>query len=231
MREGNQLPSSIRFGAFEVDIESRVLRKRGLNVKLRTQAFELLAELLQRPGEIVTREELQGRLWPSDTFVDFDRGLNKAINRLRDALGDSAEEPRFIETVPRRGYRFIGQIETQQRATDPPTPITAIIPATHLRPAWTWVRRMVMAAPLITVGIVFVLNVRHPAPTNQWFRSSLLPPPGASFLPRHFAMSQDGTRLVFSALGPDGRSSLWIRALSAAEAHRLDNTDGGQYPF
>src|SRR5579884_1990197 len=140
----------IRFGAFEVDIECKVLRKRGLNVKLRTQAFEVLAELLQRPGETVTREELQFRLWPSDTFVDFDRGLNKAINRLREALGDSAEEPRFIETVPRRGYRFIGHIETPQRSNDPPTPIPAIIPAQQSRPAPTWIPRIIVAAALMS---------------------------------------------------------------------------------
>lgn len=221
----------IRFGTFEVDVEGRVLRKRGLNVKLRTQAFEVLAELLQRPGETVTREELQTRLWPSDTFVDFDHGLNKAINRLREALGDSAEEPRFIETVPRRGYRFIGRLETPKRGNDPATPMPAIIRSKQSRPALRWIPRMVAAAALMVVCVVLALYIRHPAPATQWFRSSLLPPPGGAFLPRHFAVSADGARLVFSAFGPDGRSGLWLRAFSVAEAHRLDNTDGGQYPF
>jgi len=101
----------IRFGAFEIDSQSGELRKQGLRVKLRDQAFQILSVLLDRPGEVVSREELQKKLWPADTFVDFDRGLNKAINHLREALGDSAENPRFIETLPKRGYRFIAPAE------------------------------------------------------------------------------------------------------------------------
>jgi TolB-like protein/DNA-binding winged helix-turn-helix (wHTH) protein/Flp pilus assembly protein TadD len=102
----------IRFDAFEVDLRSAELRKYGLKVKLHQQPFQILTMLLERPGEVVTREELQRRLWPSDTFVDFDVGLNSAVKKLREALHDSAETPRFIETLPRRGYRFIGIIDT-----------------------------------------------------------------------------------------------------------------------
>src|SRR5215470_10254932 len=101
----------VRFAVFEVDRRSGELRKRGVRVRLRDQAFQVLACLLERPGEVVTREELQRRLWPADTFVDFDRGLNKAVNRLREALGDSADTPRFIETLPKRGYRFIAPVD------------------------------------------------------------------------------------------------------------------------
>ena len=101
----------IRFGIFEVDLQAGELRRRGLKVQLQQQPFQILAMLLECPGEVVTREELQKRLWPTDTFVDFDRGLNRATNRLRESLGDEADNPRFIETLPRRGYRFIGQIE------------------------------------------------------------------------------------------------------------------------
>src|SRR5215831_1428923 len=104
-------PPVVRFSVFEVDRRSGELRKRGVRVRLRDQAFQVLACLLERPGEVVTREELQRRLWPADTFVDFDRGLNKAVNRLREALGDSADSPRFIETLPKRGYRFIAPVE------------------------------------------------------------------------------------------------------------------------
>jgi len=100
----------ILFDAFEVDLRSAELRKHGVKIKLHQQPFQVLTMLLERPGEIVTREELQRRLWPSDTFVDFDVGLNSAIKKLREALHDSAENPRFIETLPRRGYRFIGAI-------------------------------------------------------------------------------------------------------------------------
>jgi TolB-like protein/DNA-binding winged helix-turn-helix (wHTH) protein len=99
----------VRFGTFEVDLHSRELRKSGLKIKLHGQPFDLLAMLLERPGEVLTREQLQRKLWPSETFVDFERGLNKAINRLREALSDDASNPRYIETLPRLGYRFIGE--------------------------------------------------------------------------------------------------------------------------
>ena len=98
----------VRFGAFEVNLDTGELRHRGQKVKLQEQPFQVLVALLQRPGELVTREELRGKLWPADTFVDFDHGLNAAIKRLRDALGESAERPIFVETVARRGYRFNG---------------------------------------------------------------------------------------------------------------------------
>lgn len=102
-----------RFGVFEFDTEAGELRKEGRSEpKLREQAAQVLFVLLQRPREIVTREELRERLWPSDTFVDFDHGLNTAINQLRKALGDSVASPRFIQTMPRRGYRFIAPVET-----------------------------------------------------------------------------------------------------------------------
>jgi DNA-binding winged helix-turn-helix (wHTH) protein len=107
---GNARP--IRFGAFEVDVHTGELRKQGVRIKLREQPFQILQLLLERPGEVVSRDELQKRLWPGDTFVDFDRGLNKAVNHLRDALGDSAESPRFIETLPKRGYRFIASVSS-----------------------------------------------------------------------------------------------------------------------
>src|SRR5215469_13823287 len=100
-----------RFGPFEVDLHTHELWKHGTRLKLVGQPFEILAVLLSRPGELVTRDEMRDRLWPSDTFVDFNHGLNAAVNKLREALCDSAENPRYIETLPRRGYRFIAGIE------------------------------------------------------------------------------------------------------------------------
>jgi DNA-binding winged helix-turn-helix (wHTH) protein len=98
-------PSGIvRFGVFEVDLRAEELRKSGLKLRLRGQAFQVLGMLLEHPGKVVTREELQQRLWPEGTFVDFDHGLNTAINKIREVLGDAAENPRFVETIPRRGY-------------------------------------------------------------------------------------------------------------------------------
>jgi adenylate cyclase len=101
----------IRFGDFSVHLGSAELRKHGMRVKLQVQPFQVLQILLDHPGEVVTREELQKRIWPADTFVDFDQGLNNAVKRLREALGDDAEEPRFIETLSKRGYRFIARVE------------------------------------------------------------------------------------------------------------------------
>src|SRR6476620_4427388 len=98
---------TVRFGAFEVDLRTGELRKNGLKIKLQDQSFRVLIILLRHAGDVVTREELRRELWSNDTFVDFDHGLNAAVRRLRDALDDSAENPRFIETLPRHGYRFI----------------------------------------------------------------------------------------------------------------------------
>ena len=106
----------VRFGVYEVDLRAGELRKRGRKVRLQEKPFQILAALLERPGEVVTREELHRRLWPPDTFVDFDGSLNAATNKLREALGDSAENPRFVETLPRRGYRFIGPVEKPVQA-------------------------------------------------------------------------------------------------------------------
>src|SRR5713226_8256280 len=95
---------NLRFGVFDVDLRAAELRKHGIRVRLEEQPFHILALLLERPGELVTREELRQKLWSADTFVDFDRSLNTAINKLRETLGDSSSVPRFIETLPRRGY-------------------------------------------------------------------------------------------------------------------------------
>src|ERR1700719_3790707 len=100
----------LRFGVFEVDLKACELRRQGLRLKLPEQPFQVLVVLLENPGEIVTRDELRNRLWQGDTFVDFDHGLNKAEMRLRELLGDSSENPRFVETIPRRGYRFIAPV-------------------------------------------------------------------------------------------------------------------------
>ena len=102
-------PRRLRFGVFEADPRLGELTKHGKRLPLQEQPFQLLAMLLERPGELVTREELRAKIWPQ-TIVDFDHGLNKAISKIRDALGDSADNPRFIETVARRGYRFLADV-------------------------------------------------------------------------------------------------------------------------
>ena len=138
---------AFRFGVYEIDTRAGELRKQGMKLKVGGQPLEVLALLLERPGEVVTREELRERLWPGDTFVDFDQGLNKAINKLRDALGDSAETPRYIETLPRRGYRFLADVERigEERPV-PPTVATA--------PASARNRRIIVLATLCGVALI-----------------------------------------------------------------------------
>jgi eukaryotic-like serine/threonine-protein kinase len=137
-------PPSFRFGTFEVDLSAGELRKCGLRIKLQDQPFHLLVLLLQHAGEVLTREQLRATLWSDHTFVDFDRGLNRAVNKLRAALCDSAESPRFIETLPRRGYRFIAPVVSHFPSPDSPTaqlgsianPNLSVNPKTGLSPAY-----------------------------------------------------------------------------------------------
>src|SRR4051812_27296341 len=116
--EANPAANVLRFGAFEVNLRTGELRKRGIRVALQEQPLIVLAALVEHPGEIVTREELCRRLWPHGTFVDFEHSLNAAVRRLRVTLGDEAVTPRFIETVHRRGYRFVGSGEIVSRQAD-----------------------------------------------------------------------------------------------------------------
>jgi TolB-like protein/DNA-binding winged helix-turn-helix (wHTH) protein/Tfp pilus assembly protein PilF len=122
MPHPNEPTKVLRLGVFELDFRAGELRRQGLKIRLQEQPLQVLMLLLEHPGEVVTREELQKRLWPADTFVDFDHGLNKAINKLREALNDDAEKPRFIETLPRRGYRYIAPIATIAPAPAVPLP-------------------------------------------------------------------------------------------------------------
>jgi TolB-like protein/DNA-binding winged helix-turn-helix (wHTH) protein len=120
MQQARGVLGRLRFGIFEADLATGELRKRGVRIRLQEQPFQVLSVLLTRPGDLVTRDELRSRLWTADTFVDFEHGLNKAINKIREALGDSAESPRFIETVPRRGYRFIADVAVVNLESVPP---------------------------------------------------------------------------------------------------------------
>ena len=130
--ESHPVQTTIRFGAFEVDLRAGELRKHGVKVKLQEQPLQVLQILLENPGEMVTREALQQRIWPSDTFVDFDHGLYNAIRRLREALEDSAETPHYVETLARRGYRFIGRLDPAQTSIPSPIRSLAVLPLENL---------------------------------------------------------------------------------------------------
>jgi len=152
MAPQSQLPQFLRFDVFAVDVRAGELRRNGAKLKLQEQPFQVLCALLEHPGELVTREELRSRLWPADTFVDFDHGLNAAIRRLREALGDSAETPRFVETVARRGYRFIGNVEI-------PAPT---VPAEGRRwPGGFTTRRAIWGGLAACALALFFFNYRH----------------------------------------------------------------------
>jgi eukaryotic-like serine/threonine-protein kinase len=148
-----------RFGPFEVDLRSGEIHKHGIRLKLQDQPFQVLALLLEHSGDVVTRDELRQKLWPGDTFVDFDTGLNSAIKKLRDVLSDSADEPRYIETLPRRGYRFIASVENGPRPASAPIELRLVpAPTVQKPPRRRWYqRRLVVAAGIAALLVVAAL--------------------------------------------------------------------------
>jgi len=153
----------VRFGVFEVDLHAGELRRKGSKMKLQEQPFQLLAMLLEHPGEVVTREEIHRKLWPSDTFVDFEHSINAAIKRLREALGDSADNPRYVETLTRRGYRFIAPVEGAVAPVSPPAgsvgaglaPPAGAQQAALLRRWWP----ALAAVAFVAIAAVVALNI------------------------------------------------------------------------
>jgi DNA-binding winged helix-turn-helix (wHTH) protein len=133
MPDATQTPAVHRFGAFEINLQSGELRKSGMRLRLSGQPLQVLAILVERSGEVVTREELHSKLWSADTFVDFDHGLNNAVARIREVLDDSAEAPRYVETIPRRGYRFIAPLTDLLPATLPPSTAELRVGSAHER--------------------------------------------------------------------------------------------------
>jgi Tol biopolymer transport system component/DNA-binding winged helix-turn-helix (wHTH) protein len=202
---------TVRFGPFEADLESRELRKEGRTVKLQDQPFCVLALLLTHAGQVVTREQLHQALWPADTFVEFDHGLNTAIKKLRQALDDSAGSPRYIETLPRQGYRFIGATSRVEQAA-------AVERAGRPRLIWLG---LAVAASLLA-GMVWVTIDREaedhvqPVPVTTY--------PGGETVP---TLSPDGTQVAFTWDG-DKRDNfdIYVKGIAAEAAHRL-TTDPG----
>ena len=146
--------SSVRFGIFTADLQSGELWKGGIRIRVQIQPFQILKVFLERPGQLITREELQSKVWPSDTFVDFDQGLNKAINKLRDALCDNADAPQFIETVPKRGYRFIAPVIHELDASEPGV---SAAPQSERHPRFRRTGRWVLVIGSLSVVAAIVL--------------------------------------------------------------------------
>lgn len=216
----------LRFGTFEVIPAAEELRKNGIKIRLTGQPFQILLLLLERPGEIVTRETLRRKLWPENTFVDFNHCLNTAVNKLREALGDSAENPRFVETVPRRGYRFLAPVER----IGPPPPATREPPFPVSAPG---IKRV--AAPIAAAGLAVVI-----AGAVAWFRGGpaseisapLTPSPFTGFLGSETTpcFSPDGTTLAFAWNGEGrGNYDIYIQAIDSETPHRVTESPGDDF--
>jgi len=208
---GDDSSRIVRFGIFEVDLKAGELRRSGLRVKLQQQPLQVLAALLEHPGEVVTRDELRNKLWPADTFVDFDHSLNAAIKRLRDALGESAETPIFVETVARRGYRFIGNIE-----------MPAATSSARPRPRQRLSLRNALVVGLIVCALALLsLYYSHSrgSKTGQPTVIPVVTNVGEKYTP---SLSPDGQHLAFAWNGGTGpHFSIYVKIVGTEESLRL----------
>jgi Tol biopolymer transport system component/DNA-binding winged helix-turn-helix (wHTH) protein len=247
---GTSTPSRsrvIRFGVFELDVRSGELRKSGVRIGLQVQPLKLLECLLEHPGEVVTRDELRRRLWPDDTFVDFEQGVNAAVKRLRETLADSAESPRFVETLPRRGYRFIAPVE-RDGARDAESPAPAAVPGAS-------VASVPAVSPPAIEDAALLAHVTAPR-SSRWRRAAIgmsvvgivsavsgwawlfgRTPPGAaaSPLPPHVmplttlagsedgpTFSPDGSHVAFAWEGDaQDNSDIYVTLVGSSEVRRL----------
>jgi Tol biopolymer transport system component/DNA-binding winged helix-turn-helix (wHTH) protein len=215
----------VQFGIFELDMAAGELHRGGVKIRLQEQPFQILVALLDRPHEVVTREELRTRLWPADTFVDFDRGLNAAIGRLREALGDSAENPRFVETLAKRGYRFIAPVAkavpantevapTEVRPGDAPTDTQA-----HVAKSPYWQGLAVAIASLLAIVL------------GWWALRPRLPKPPLT--ERRLTANADDVPVTSGVISPDGRylaytdsTGFYLRQVDGGETHAVPLPEG-----
>ena len=223
----------IRFGKFEVDTGAGELRRGGLKVKLGGQPFDVLTTLLEKPGQVVTREELHEKLWSQDTFVDFEHGLNKAINKLREALGDDADNPRFIETLPRRGYRFLVPL---MNPADPATAVAVTphddptaeplpgVPLDHLAKPW---RNKLLAAVSATIVGIAVLGLvaswRWRARSREQLKVLRFSQLTNDGLLKSGPIATDGVRIYFTETIPGQLRSIAQVSTTGGEVVRLPN--------
>jgi DNA-binding winged helix-turn-helix (wHTH) protein len=208
----------IQFGVFEVDLRAGELRRNGAKIRLQEQPFQILTMLLEQPGEVISREELRTHLWPADTFVDFDHSLNAAVRRLRDALGDTAENPRFVETVARRGYRFLAPVNGMPQAV---VSEIAIAPTKFTHKGW-----IVSAAAILLLtglGVGLYLGRRTSPPLISF----------APIAPRRLTANPSEDPVRSAAISPDGKylafsddTGSYLRQIDTGEIHPLTLPQG-----
>ena len=238
----DQATRIVRFGVFEVDLRTAELRKQGVRIRLSGQSFQVLEALLLRPGELVTREELKQKLWPSDSFGDFEHGLNTAVNRVREALGDSSDNLRFVETLPRRGYRFIAPVdngESEAKTTPelPPTPSqneqapadADVLPQPAPAPKARWISAVLALLLLISVGAwLFVRFKDRQSPVARQGAQQdlkvvpLTTLPGQELSP---SFSPDGSQVVFAWDGGNSNATnpfnLYVKVIGSENIEQL----------
>ena len=238
MSPSNREARLLRFGVFEADLAAGELRKNGARIRLQEQPFQVLATLLQNAGKVVTREELREKIWAADTFVDFDHSLNTAVNKIREALGDSASNPRFVETLARRGYRFIASVDGVATATEPFDPThspeitraeahaphlladAALHPELHVPIPRRGLVRSLFALIQVMYLIFYVSGLAHLHAAERV---------ASSFLPGWRALFIVGAILITGAAGIPLR--FYLLSAVAFDFRKLGETFGRLFPF
>ena len=223
MAETQSRPRLVRFGVFEADVQTGELRKNGVKLKFSGQPFQVLAILLERPGEVVTREELQKRLWP-DTFVDVERNLNTAVNKIREILGDSAETPQFVETLPRRGYRFVAPVE-RESSVEPAVEISPVPP--HKSVGGFLVRRwmvMMVGVVILAVGAGF-FGYRRLSTHKTIAQRTLTRLTFDDGLQTEPTWSPDGRFIAYSS-DRGGKFDIWVQQVSGGNPIQVTKRPG-----
>jgi TolB-like protein/DNA-binding winged helix-turn-helix (wHTH) protein/Flp pilus assembly protein TadD len=225
---GTSTERILRFGSFEANVQAGELRKRGLKVRLQDQPFQILVMLLERPGDLVTRQEIHQKLWPVDTFVDFDHGLNNAINRLRETLGDSADTPRFIETLPRKGYRFIaqvtgeGQLAEAENLAAVATPVVETGPIDPKLRSWPrfLVATLICCLALAAIAFLGWRTRAGPLPGPEYVMLAVLPFQNLSGDPSQDYFSDGLTEEMIAQLGALSPDQLGVIARTTTMAYK-----------
>lgn len=228
-----------RFGPFELDIERRQLRKYGTSIRIQRQPFLLLRTLVERADRVVPREDLRQIVWTDDTFVDFEHGLNAAMNKVRQALGDASDRAHYIETLPGQGYRFIAPVESplDEKIAGPPSdpPLSQAIAEPRGRFHWRHGWWIAMAGTfLLGVGTWGALHFRQTPADARVLSLQVNPPEGSQFTfgtaAAGISLSPDGRNLAYIA-ADRGKAAIWVRPLDGIGAHLLSGTEGAGLPF